>query len=618
MIFLFFQVSPGSNTGKKKKLYSASDLHKACLAVQNEEMGVYRAARHFGVPLNTLKNRTHGANKGGYGQILSQAEEAMLVQHLTKMRTLGYNYSRIQMLDMATDLAVHTGKREKDDKRLSMQWFYSFMSRWPEIQAGSSGHLSKRTAASWEESLYTYFYELEQLMNKHGLQDKPHLVYSIDMTRVARAPKDVTQVIRVIGGANAAGDQIPPYFIFPNAVMKDDWMSHQNIGAVGTVAPPGACINYEVLRQFIKNHLIHHVQDHCKSQSILVIYNGNRSPVSLDMLDWSKDNNIVMLASPPEFSNIKDTDGLGCWSKFQQQLTKACASYEKDNSDICSLACTAYTSAMSKSNIQDSFEKAGIFPLKNVGEVIDRLRTKVVWSKTKVQMHEENQPPLLSIVGAPESPEDDDNKSYDFLGDCDQLCTDIADGHNDDNDDDNAGTVEENNKRKNPNSPLTCYPANPKRTKIDLPFTDTPGSSSFSTSSSHPPNISVCLEPNIPSGQLHNITPLQWNGIPIYSSVPNVLPVNSAPIVEVSSDEEEDSDEEETEAEEQDEEDIPEEDKCCVCKNFYVHSENVHKVAITNWAECDECGHWVHLTYCTPIHVVRKNTPFRCPCCPEK
>ena len=68
-------------------------------------------------------------------------------------------------------------------------------------------------------------------------------------------------------------------------------------------------------------------------------------------------------------------------------------------------------------------------------------------------------------------------------------------------------------------------------------------------------------------------------------------------------------------SEDESESQMPDKDKCCVCKKFYVRPADVYKIAITNWAECDICGHWVHLAYCTPVRVVRKETHFTCPCC---
>ncbi|MES9882472.1 MAG: hypothetical protein ABW185_16510 [Sedimenticola sp.] len=56
---------------------------------------------------------------------------------------------------------------------------------------------------------------------------------------------------------------------------------------------------------------------------------------------------------------------------------------------------------------------------------------------------------------------------------------------------------------------------------------------------------------------------------------------------------------------------------CCVCGQFSPEAlKQLPYVEFTSWAECDyqPCGHWVHLKYCCPLRVIRRNTKFFCPC----
>ena len=69
----------------------------------------------------------------------------------------------------------------------------------------------------------------------------------------------------------------------------------------------------------------------------------------------------------------------------------------------------------------------------------------------------------------------------------------------------------------------------------------------------------------------------------------------------------------ELESEEEFKSQIPDQVKCCVCKRFYAQSREALQISFTQWASCDICGYWVHLKYYTPVRVVRKNTPFKCP-----
>ena len=33
------------------------------------------------------------------------------------------------------------------------------------------------------------------------------------------------------------------------------------------------------------------------------------------------------------------------------------------------------------------------------------------------------------------------------------------------------------------------------------------------------------------------------------------------------------------------------------------------------WAKCDFCDHWTHLTFCSQVKILRRDSVFRCPHC---
>jgi hypothetical protein len=55
---------------------------------------------------------------------------------------------------------------------------------------------------------------------------------------------------------------------------------------------------------------------------------------------------------------------------------------------------------------------------------------------------------------------------------------------------------------------------------------------------------------------------------------------------------------------------------CCQCKNsFPPHLKGYPGLVILKWAQCDTCGHWVHLTHCCEISSIRRGVSFFCKCC---
>jgi hypothetical protein len=56
---------------------------------------------------------------------------------------------------------------------------------------------------------------------------------------------------------------------------------------------------------------------------------------------------------------------------------------------------------------------------------------------------------------------------------------------------------------------------------------------------------------------------------------------------------------------------------CCVCnKHRQDHFNQGYFVEFLKWGQCthDGCCHWVHLKYCSPVRVLRRDDQFTCPC----
>ena len=73
-------------------------------------------------------------------------EEAECVEHIKEMAYVWYGYTRSEILNIATDYAVHLGKRAKEAKVFNMNWFHGLISRWPKLQVIKTSSLSEQLA----------------------------------------------------------------------------------------------------------------------------------------------------------------------------------------------------------------------------------------------------------------------------------------------------------------------------------------------------------------------------------------------------------------------------------------------------------------------------------------
>lgn len=73
------------------------------------------------MPLTTLRYRVDNrvdlnCTKGGPEPLLSQIEETKLVKHLKDLASVGHGHTMTEVVFMATDYAVHLGKKPRHEK----------------------------------------------------------------------------------------------------------------------------------------------------------------------------------------------------------------------------------------------------------------------------------------------------------------------------------------------------------------------------------------------------------------------------------------------------------------------------------------------------------------------
>ncbi|KAJ8312950.1 hypothetical protein KUTeg_010323 [Tegillarca granosa] len=222
---------------KKYRLYRNDKLANAFNAVKVDGMSVRGAAKKFGIPPQTLRDRITGridvdCVTTGRTLVLDMEEEAKLVQKLSSVADLGYGYTRQEVTDLASDYALQLEKRRNP---FNLNWFEGFRNRWETIKVLKPRSLEyARAKNASPETINKYFLELENISTKYNLHNCPHLIYNIDekgfvpnhkpphvVASADHHPQAVTSeksyVTTVIGARSASGVAVPPFFIFAGA-----------------------------------------------------------------------------------------------------------------------------------------------------------------------------------------------------------------------------------------------------------------------------------------------------------------------------------------------------------------------------------------------------------------
>lgn len=164
-IFFFFQARPKKSV-KRFKQYNRESLLHAYNAVKNDRIPVDRAARLFGVPAQTLRDRVLGRvnikSVWGKASLFSDEEEQYLVDYLEELAKVGYGLNRSQLNVLATEMAIKLGKLQQE-KSLSDKWYYAFLKRWDHrLKVIKPRALSStRASALTPEVIASYFSDLK-------------------------------------------------------------------------------------------------------------------------------------------------------------------------------------------------------------------------------------------------------------------------------------------------------------------------------------------------------------------------------------------------------------------------------------------------------------------------
>ncbi|XP_045188616.2 uncharacterized protein LOC123546428 [Mercenaria mercenaria] len=588
------QVNPAS----KYRMYSPTAMTNAYQAVREMRLPVKTAARQYGVPQTTLRDRVLGridpeTTSSGPQALLSQHEEAVFVEHIKAMAQLGYGYSRSELIDQASNYAVFLGKRDQEHP-LSDRWYRSFMDRWPELKKVKPRSLvNYRAQATSKEKVTAYFDDLKSALLKDNLMDKPEHIYNVDEKGIQteHSPPYIicaesstpaitsarTCITTILGCGNALGTQIPPYFIFKGKRMRSELLEGASPGTQGTVTESGWS-NSDVFLEYLDTHFLKYVQRPSEDQPLLLIFDGHKSHITIPVINWAKEHNVSLFVLPAHTSHVLQPLDVGCYGPMQRIYNAQCHKFLRENPsskitryDVCSLACNAYTSALSVVNIRSAFKRTGIYPFNP--EVI--LDTQLAPSKAYLVPEPETD---IHDIHEAHSNATTAPQPAEFFKTAEKFITDKQ-------------TFE----HKQPNKTISSIVSGKSITSPTVEAQIiTHKSETKSKPSSKSGNVKKCSIPSSTSSKRQRVHSPQPG--PSRQTATKALSAES----DYSSGDE-----------------ITDDEKCCACHLFQPKElQNCVSVVFTKWAQCDypACGHWTHLKYCCKQSVVRLHDEFFCPC----
>lgn len=230
-------------------------------------------------------------------------------------------------------------KNSDEEPAASRDWLQGFMKRHPELSLRRPVRTSIGRAAAFNKPI------VDALFDIHGRVRESHQynaadVWNMDETGLSTVHKTkfvvASKGTRCVGaissgerGTNvtmalavsAAGDKIPPFFVYPRAKFQDRFLLHGTANARGVANGSGWQTNDTFLKWLptFKNYAIR-----SSTEKTLLIMDNHESHMTIAGLDFCKENNIEVLTLPPHTSHRMQPLDRGVFGPLKTYFDHSC------------------------------------------------------------------------------------------------------------------------------------------------------------------------------------------------------------------------------------------------------------------------------------------------------
>lgn len=377
--------------GRKKKKWTEEAMERALVEVKSGRCTVRQAAKQFGVPKSSLGDRVSGrvtpGSRSGPAQLITSADEDLLVEFSLYMSKHGFPLTKQQLVSFASSIYKRQHRRVAFSK-LGQTWWLNFRKRQEKnITIQQADNVVRgRTVCARKEAVNQFFHLLNGVMDANELREKPHQILNCSETgfqlgrkRVIypksaslgyKPPPGSRDHISVLACFSATGEDIPPFIIYSKAYP----------GGVcyKTQGPPNAlygwsdsgCINSELFKKWFLKHFLIYAP---KERPLLLIFDGHKSPVNLEVVEAARKENVILLCLPPNCSHVLQPLEVGLFPLLKQRFSTltgdsciAEAYFAVSKKEFSGVFKGTYQAAKEEEGariVKEGFRKCGLYPL---------------------------------------------------------------------------------------------------------------------------------------------------------------------------------------------------------------------------------------------------------------
>lgn len=272
------------------------------------------------------------------------------------------------------------------NKTAGEDWLKGFRKRWPDIAVRKPEATSLARCTSFNKTtVQEFFYNVAAAYKKID-NISPDKIYNLDETGLTTvhnppnvlAQRGMKQVGQVTSGErgilvtvccfiNAIGNAVPPFMIFPRVNFKPHMLNGAPPGTAGAASKSG-WVNSEIFLKILQ-HFAKHTK--CsKEDPVILFMDSHEAHISLDAIEFSKENGITLITFPPHtsaklqpldrtvYKSLKTNYNIACNNWMLCHPGRTISIY-----DVATLFGEAYPKAVSPENVMNGFKCTGIWPL---------------------------------------------------------------------------------------------------------------------------------------------------------------------------------------------------------------------------------------------------------------
>lgn len=374
-----------------KASWSSEALEKA-LRLVSEGKSIRFAAKTSGIPFSTLFDRISKKNYNlpslGRHAVLSPDQESAFTKHLTLLCNVFFGLTPVEVRRAAFEYAEKNCIKHnfcKGSRIAGKDWFYSFIKRNPNVSIRKPESTSIGRIRGFNKvEVNRFFNNLEIVFEKFHFS--PENIWNMDETGISTvqepgvvvAPKGQKRVgsvtswergknITVVCCMSAAGQYVPPMFIYPRARMSPLLERDGPPGSIYACSKSG-WTNEDLFIVWLK-HFIKIIKA-SKENPVLLVIDNHTSHITLEAYSIFKENGIVVVSLPPHTSHKLQPLDVTVYSPLKAAFNRECDLFIKGKNlekitpyDVAGLFTKAYGNIATISKAISGFKTTGIHPL---------------------------------------------------------------------------------------------------------------------------------------------------------------------------------------------------------------------------------------------------------------